>query len=47
MFDVCDLKRYRKKKAPTFYHYHLGINPNSLTMLYQKNKIGKVRDDEK
>lgn len=44
MYDVCDLKKFRKKRAPSGYHYQLGINPNSLTMLYYKDKIGKVRN---
>lgn len=44
MFRVCDLNRYRKRRAPSGYHYQLGINPNSLTMLYQRKEIGKERN---
>jgi len=47
MFAVCNLDKYRKKRCPTGYHYQLGINPNSLTMLYEKDKIGKVRENGK
>ena len=43
MHQVCDLKKYRKKFAPTFYYYQLGINDQSLTINYQRNMIGKER----
>ena len=43
MKRVCDLTKYRKKFAPTYYHYQLGINDHSLTISYQRNMIGKER----
>lgn len=43
MYEVSDLSKQRKKLCRTIYYYQLGINPNSLTMLYQKNKIKKER----
>jgi len=43
MNQVCDLTKYRKKLAKTNYYYQLGINPNSLTMKYDKKEIKKVR----
>lgn len=44
MNEVCDLSKYRKKLAKTNYYYQLGINPNSLTMKYDKKEIKKVRN---
>ena len=46
MHEVSDLTKQRKKLCRTIYYYQLGINPNSLTMLYQKNKIKKERGNE-
>ena len=43
MNKVCDLKKYRKKHCQAEYHYQMGINPNSLTMKYKRNEIGKER----
>ena len=43
MHQVSDLTKQRKKLCRTVYYYQIGINPNSLTMLYQKNKIKKER----
>lgn len=44
MKDVVNLSKHRKKLAPTNYHYRLGINRDSLTMLYQRNEINKKRE---
>ena len=41
--SVIDLKKHRKRHAPTKYYYQLGINPNSLTMKYKRNEIGERR----
>lgn len=43
MNEISDLSKQRKKLCRTIYYYQLGINPNSLTMLYQENKIKKER----
>ena len=43
MNKISDLSKQRKKLCRTIYYYQLGINPNSLTMLYQENKIKKER----
>ena len=44
MHEVCDLSKYRKRHAPTWYYYRLGINSESLTMRHQRKEIGKERD---
>ena len=43
MYKVCDLTKYRKKFAPTYYYYQLGTNPESLTMKHRNGKIGLRR----
>lgn len=43
MNEVCDLKKYRKKHCQASYYYQMGLNPNSLTMKYNRNEIEKER----
>jgi glycosyltransferase involved in cell wall biosynthesis len=43
MRDVVDLKKHRKKLAPTEYNYLLGTNEQSLTMRYERKQIGRYR----
>lgn len=46
MNEVCDLKKYRKKHCQAKYYYQMGINPESLTMKYQRNEIKKERESK-
>ena len=46
MNEITDFSKHRKKLCRTIYYYQLGANPNSLTMLYQKNEIKKERSDK-
>lgn len=43
MKDVIDLNIHKKVHALCTYYYRRGINPNSLTMRYQRKEIGEKR----
>ena len=43
MNTIVDLNKHRKKLCKTIYYYQLGINPDSLTIKYERREIDKER----
>lgn len=46
MNTIVDLTKHRKKLCKTIYYYQLGINPDSLTIKYERREIDKERGKE-
>jgi GT2 family glycosyltransferase len=44
MIDTFDIEKHNKKLVNTNYRYNLGVNRNSLTMLYQRGIIKEKRN---